>query len=253
VADEPTRFSLRTVIVLVASLVATGVSVYRISDAFKQETPPPSPMQEMIKENPEYVDLVSAIREHDVGHVRQALTKNPWLANFSKPESGLSAPLVVAAVSNQPEIVDLLVDHGADVNAKGRWGGTALHWAAWRGSADAVDALIHRGADVKARSDNDGSTPLFWACRASRASSSWSRTNHSAAVRILLDSGADPETANRDGFYADAVASEEIAALLVQHGAKARPAATQPTFGTSTGEFGHFGMGWGFRHHERER
>src|SRR5262249_41639824 len=122
------------------------------------------------------------------------------------------------------------------------------HWAAWRGSADAVDALLHRGANPSAKSDNDDSTPLFWACRGSREGF-WSRNNHSAVIRILLDSGANPETANRDGFYAISIASEEVASLLAQHGATARAAASQPTFGTATGETPRWGMG--FRRAER--
>lgn len=247
VADGPTRFSLRTVIVIAASLVATGVSIYRINDTFKQDTPQPSPYQEMLKSNPEYADLMSAIRERDIEHVRRAITKNPWLVNFDRTE-GYGSPLAMAALSNQPDIIDLLIDSGADVNAKGRWGGTPLHWAAWRGSADAVDALIHRGANVNAKSDNDGSTPLFWACRGSREGF-WSRNNHSATVRILLDSGANPEMVNRDGFYAVSIASDEVAPLLTQHGATARAPASQPTFGTATGEPPRWGMGF----HRRER
>jgi hypothetical protein len=249
-ADEPTRFSIRTLVVITVSLMATAVSVYRIRDTFKQDTPQPSPFQEMLKANPEYAELVSAIRERDVEHARKVIAKYPWLVNFNRPET-FGSPLMLAAVSNQPDLVDLLVDSGADVNAKVRWGATSLHWACWRGSADAVDALLHRGADVNARSDNDGSTPLFWASRGSREGF-WSRNNHSAVIKILLDSGADPETSNRDGFYAVAVASDEIATLLTQHGATPRPAATQPTFGAATGESPRWGMGMGFRRFERD-
>lgn len=251
VAEEPTRFGIRTVIVIVVSLLATAISIYRIRDTFRQDVPQPSPFQEMIKANPEYAELVSAIRERDVDHVRKVIAKYPWLVNFNRPEM-FGSPLMLAAVSNQPDLVDVLVDSGADVNAKGRWGATPLHWACWRGSADAVDALLHRGADVNAKSDNDGSTPLFWACRGSREGF-WSRNNHTAVIKILLDSGADAETSNRDGFYAVSIASDQVAGLLTQHGATPRPAATQPTFGTATGDSPRWGMGMGFHHWGRER
>jgi hypothetical protein len=241
VADEPRRYGLRTVIVIVVSLIATGVSIYRIRDAFSQDTPPPSPYQDLLRTNPEYAELVTAIRERDREHVSRVIAKDPSLVNFNRPE-GFGPPLILAARTNQPEIIELLIDHGAKVNAKGPWGGTALHWACIRGCADAVDVLLHRGADVNARSDNDGSTPLFWACRGA-GQTVWSRTNsnHAAAVKILLDSGANAETSNRDGFYAVSIASQDIVGLLVQHGATARAAATQPTFGT--GEFPRWGMG----------
>jgi hypothetical protein len=244
VADEPARrFSARTLFVIAVSLFATAISLYRIRDTFRQETPPPSPYQELLKTNPEYADLIGAIRDRDYDHVERAITKNPWLVNFSRPES-FGSPLLIAAFTNQPDVIDLLAERGADMNVKGRWGGTALHFAAWRGSADAVDALVHHGADVNARSDNDGSTPLFWACRGSREGF-FSRNNHAAVVKILLASGADPEVANVDGFYPAAIASDEIVPLLLQHGATPRPPATQPTFGTM--QSGERPWGFGFR------
>jgi Ankyrin repeats (many copies) len=245
VADEPSRFSLRTVVVIAASLLATGVSLYRIRDTFRQDAPPPNPFQELIKANPEYADLISAIGDHDYTHVERSITKNPWLVNFSLPE-GFGPPLMIAAVSNQPDLVDLLIEHGADVNAKGKWGATALHLAAWRGSADAVDALIHHGADINARSDNDASTPLFWACRGSREMFG-SHGNHTATVKFLLEAGAAADTLNRDGYSATSIAADNIAALLVQHGAAPHTPATQPTFGNMPPTERIWGFGFG--HH----
>ena len=51
------------------------------------------------------------------------------------------------------EILELLLNEGHDVNKPwGREGWTFLHWAAWRGSKpDVVKMLIRHGADVGAK------------------------------------------------------------------------------------------------------
>ncbi len=51
---------------------------------------------------------------------------------------------------------------GADVNAKGNDGWTAMHWAAFGDHKDTVEWLITKGADINAKA-NDGWTPMRWA------------------------------------------------------------------------------------------
>jgi len=51
---------------------------------------------------------------------------------------------------------------GADVNAKGKWGITPLHYAAQQGHKEVVELLIAAGADVNAKT-NGGLTPLVLA------------------------------------------------------------------------------------------
>lgn|GEM_PF-926252 len=71
-------------------------------------------------------------------------------------------PLVYLARGDKgerPDKVDLLLDHGADVNTAGRNGKTALHYAAAAGHAKVVRLLLDRGADPSLR-DGDGHTAL---------------------------------------------------------------------------------------------
>src|SRR5689334_25278702 len=55
------------------------------------------------------------------------------------------------------------LDHGADVNAKFRYGTTALFKAAERGYADVAKLLLDRGADVKVKDTFYGATAMTWA------------------------------------------------------------------------------------------
>ncbi len=61
---------------------------------------------------------------------------------------------MAAARAGSPEVLKLLLDAGADVNAKeGVAGETALMWAALENHGDAVTLLVSKGADVNARSN----------------------------------------------------------------------------------------------------
>lgn len=59
--------------------------------------------------------------------------------------------------------VTSLLDKGADVNAKFRYGATALFKAAERGNADIVKLLIARGADATVRDTFYSATAMTWA------------------------------------------------------------------------------------------
>jgi hypothetical protein len=59
--------------------------------------------------------------------------------------------------------VTALLDKGADVNAKFRYGTTALFKAAERGHVDVVKILLSRGADVSVKDTFYGATAMTWA------------------------------------------------------------------------------------------
>ena len=79
---------------------------------------------------------------------------------------------------------------GADVNARGRLGGTPLHWAAFSSDDPAIiQALVTGGARVNAR-DEDGNTPLVYAAQGSTP----------AVVRALIAAGADVNARGKNGW-----------------------------------------------------
>jgi uncharacterized protein len=64
-------------------------------------------------------------------------------------------PLHFAASQGHVKCTSLLLDHGADANSKTEAGTTALHWAAVMCSLETIQELLKRQADVNAR-NNEG-------------------------------------------------------------------------------------------------
>ncbi len=59
-----------------------------------------------------------------------------------------------AAWFEHMDVMGILIDKGADVNARSKNGATALILAADKGNAEIVKFLIDRGADINAKDGN---------------------------------------------------------------------------------------------------
>jgi ankyrin repeat protein len=76
----------------------------------------------------------------------------------------------------------LLLDHGVDPNDTNGMGMTTLHIVAAEGTTEAARWLVERGANLHTRDRQFDSTPLAWAARAGRED----------MVRLLISLGARP-------------------------------------------------------------
>jgi hypothetical protein len=91
-----------------------------------------------------------------------------------------------AARKGDAAAVKKFLDDGVEVNAKFRYGATALFYACDRGHLEVVKLLLDRGADVNVRDTFYMATPLTWA-----VSPQMGRTpQHPEIVRLLLQKGA---------------------------------------------------------------
>lgn len=98
---------------------------------------------------------------------------------------GLMAPIVLAAALGNAEILEILLEGGADPNVQIRGGETALHYAASEGHVDAIKILLRYGAKID-HADEEGNTAIMDACREGNCD----------AVLTLADCGADLTVSN---------------------------------------------------------
>jgi ankyrin repeat protein len=98
-------------------------------------------------------------------------------ATPSKQE--LNDQLFEAVRKGDAAAVTAALDKGADVNAKFRYGTTALFKAAERGHTEVAKILLDRGADVKIKDSFYGATAMTWALD----------NNHFGVVKLLLEKG----------------------------------------------------------------
>jgi uncharacterized protein len=165
-------------------------------------------------------ELRSAVRAGDVEAVQRLLRNDAALATarLGSKDSGSATPLHLVTdwpgyFPHGPQIVQLLIDAGADPNAlttcrgadtSGPGDETPLHYAASSDDADVAEALIDGGADIEVPNGSIG-TPLAnavgYGCwhvarllvaRGARVDKAW----HAAALGMLgrLDAilGSDP-------------------------------------------------------------
>jgi len=160
-----------------------------------------------------FLDFVRVVVHGDIDQVSQRLVRDPVLATVSSDvgatRQGASTfffvdiahylyagdtALHMAAAAWRCEVAALLVAHGADCRAKNRRGAQPLHYAAdanrWdpTSQAEMIDYLPSVGADPNAL-DGAGVAPLHRAVR----------TRSLAAVRALLDGGANSRLPNKAG------------------------------------------------------
>jgi ankyrin repeat protein len=83
----------------------------------------------------------------------------PSIASRDQAFTPLHSAVATDAGASDTDIVRLLLEAGADPNAKSREGGTPLHTAAFTGDRESAELLLAYGADPNA-TDAKGHTPL---------------------------------------------------------------------------------------------
>ena len=91
--------------------------------------------------------------------MKEMLAGDPSLVHARINGTNDERPLHWAALTGDIDVVSLLIEHGADINAVDAQGLTALHWAAWQGQLDIAKLLVAEGSAINAVSVHNN-TPL---------------------------------------------------------------------------------------------
>src|SRR5262249_6359840 len=132
-------------------------------------------------------------------------------ANAVGPDG--TTAVMYAAANDDLELVRALIKAGANVKLKNQFGTSALTEAAILGSAPIIDALLKAGADPNTKNP-DGETPLMAVARGGKVE----------AAKRLLDAGADVNAKESWGgqsalMWAAAQSQAEMIKLLASRGA----------------------------------
>jgi hypothetical protein len=160
--------------------------------------------------------LVGAAWNGDIVVVRFFLSRGVSVNVRSRDHEKLTPLIATArntAVETSPQLLEtvrLLLDKGAEVDARDESGKTALMWAAFNDHADIMRLLLDKGAQVDALADS-GRTALMMAAD----------LGSKKAIALLLARKANVNLKNKEGKTALALATDEsIKKLLRAAGAK---------------------------------
>lgn len=184
-----------------------------------------------------FQQFATAVQHENVAHVRTLLASTPALAKrINAPVIAFDAPaIVIAARRNNRDLMDVLIEYGADVNAKSEWwagaygtlhnaapemvtyltehGATVdVHAAAEQGMMDVLEKLLTADPTLVNAKGPDGQRPLHFA-------------RSTAMIDFLLDHGAEINARDVDhcGTAAQYLVAEhpDLARHLLQRGAQA--------------------------------
>jgi ankyrin repeat protein len=175
-------------------------------------------------------EIFRAAREGGGEKIRMLLDADPVLLE-SEDDDG-DRPLAVAALFGKLGVVRLLIARGANINATGYEGQTALHRAAEQGYEEVVALLLDKGAHAKSWAQGRR-TPLMWASVSgnlgvvkmlvqhmggheldARDQYGWTamycaaESGNDEVVRYLLLVGTDPTVTDNEGMTPRAIAEQ---------------------------------------------
>jgi TolB-like protein len=135
--------------------------------------------------------------------------------------TGCHTNMSTAVITDDIETMKSLIATGSDVNEKGAYNYSLLHWAAQYGRTEIARLLIEKGADINLRAEYYG-TPLIVA----------TYCGSKEIVKMLLEKGANTTTTDGEGKtalnYAVQYKLPEIARMLQNATPSPAPAVIAP-------------------------
>ncbi len=177
-----------------------------------------SPLHMAAKCSPDIVELLldnGADVNMKVGHIRYLSSGYNSFREDSR--EGYWTPIFIASRYNNDELIHLLLERGANINARDSLGRTPLHIAALFASRKAIEFLLENGADINSI-DCVGRTPLH-----TLVSYKYSYDIDFLAIKLLLEKGAKIDKKDVYGQTAldSALQLQKIASIneLLKYGA----------------------------------
>ncbi len=192
-------------------------------------------------------DIITAARNGDLASVKAILQEDSGQIQVTNANG--STPLIVAASVGHGQVVDYLLNKGADIQAVNKMGMSALHYAVNGEYLDVVKLLIEKGADVNVpsmmgsplhRAVFIGNTEIIGRLLGAGAdidavmtSNGWTPLHIAAlsgwyeAAKILVENGSELNIVDKRGapplYYALLTGNrdaEKVAVLLLNNGAE---------------------------------
>jgi ankyrin repeat protein len=182
-------------------------------DTVLAEQPPTSDQPRSEAQKKLDQELLEAAQKGELDRVKEALRAG---ADVNAKGKGGSTALGWAASKGYEDMVRLLIKTGADIEWEAPQGQTALHVAAHQGQAEVIRILLSSGADVNQKIKSttapkhyQGATALFMAVE----------NNKADAIQVLLQSGANVNSTNSFGvtplmFSLDSETLEPLRTLI---------------------------------------
>ncbi|HYJ78703.1 MAG TPA: ankyrin repeat domain-containing protein, partial [Longimicrobiaceae bacterium] len=164
----------------------------------------------LMERSPDELRLAVACELGDEQALAALLRGRPGLARTLAADD--RRRLAEAAEDNEAGTVRLMLAAGWPVDARGSFGATPLHFAAWLGNTEMVREVLRHHPPVDARSDQHDGTPLDWALHGSEHSWRRGAGDYATTVELLLQAGAAPPPPG-----AAPQASEPVRAVLRRH------------------------------------
>lgn len=174
------------------------------------------------------MQLIKAIYENDIATVKAHIDAGADVNTCNVHGATLLAAAVVCGKNT--EIVDLLIEAGANVNAKDESGRTPLFCATFLKKPEMAQVLVNAGADVNVQ-DKEGKTALMLTgdlvlrshCKSIKVPAMFSKEGFKETVQILLAAGADVNLQDKKKctalFELLKVADAEVVQALLAAGA----------------------------------
>lgn len=155
-----------------------------------------------------------------VKHDKTAIAKSLMAsgASIDARAKNKDTPWLLAGASGRTELIREMVPLGPDLSIRNRYGGNALIPACERGHVETIKVLLTTDIDV------DQVNNLGWTCLLEIVILGDGGPRHVEAARLVLDAGANPNLADKDGLsplaHARARGQVEVAALIEKAGGK---------------------------------